>query len=371
MAERPFWKILRPDARGGGSAPPAYHYEILQEIASGGMATVYLGSRVGPDGVADIVALKRALPLREAGDSSALLVREARLAARVCHANIVSVLDVDAVEGAALLVLDYVDGPSLAQLCGAGPIPSGVLARILLDACAGLDAVHSARGEDGSDLGLVHRDVSPQNLLVGSDGVTRVADFGIARTARCPRTTCIGGRRGKPGYMAPEYVTGADATPASDVFALGVIAWEALTGRRLYGGATTLEHVLALHESRVTPPSHLVPSAPDAWNEVVLRALGHGQRRRFGTARELERTLLLSTDIELATHTEVGRFVEEVAFDTLWLRRAIIDARLGSGVSEPVHSKVWRTTTQPEYPVRELHERPTMPVPESSRAKAG
>lgn len=351
MTSPRFWTTLTPAGSGGSSSR---HYEILQEIASGGMATVYLGSRRGPHGFDRIVALKRALPPRNGVDPSALLAREAQLASRVHHSNVVSVIDVEVVDGTLLLVMEYVEGASLGQLIAVGPLPPRVLARILLDACVGLEAIHATRAEDGGLWGLVHRDVSPQNLLVGIDGTTRVADFGIATVQGCARTTGHGARRGKPGYMAPEYVFDGRATPSTDVFALAVTMWEGLTGRRLYGGASTLEELADLHQSAVPLPSELAVGISPAWDQLAMRAIERLSLPRFDTAMQLEQAILHTCGDDLATRREVASFVEEVAQESLWLRRAIVRERMRASDPslEPLSPPgVADSLTQPEVPL--------------------
>ena len=348
MATHRFWKTLTPE----GSS--SRHYEILQEIASGGMATVYLGSRRGPGGFERIVALKRALPPRDGIDPSALLAREAQLASRVHHANVVSVIDAEVVDGALLLIMEYVEGASLGQLLAAGPIAPRLLARILLDATAGLEAIHATTAEDGTPWNLVHRDISPQNLLVGVDGVTRVADFGIATTQCSTRSTGMGARRGKPGYMAPEYVVDGIATASCDIFALSVVAWEALTGRRLFGGATTLEQIHEMHQAGVPRPSDLLPEIGVAWDNFVMRALGRTAVSRYDTAHEFERGLLHACGSDIASRREVASFVEHLASEPIWLRRAIVRERLRE--SDPA------IEAQPASRGRTVQTRPEVPL---------
>jgi serine/threonine-protein kinase len=202
------------------------------------MGTVYLGRQRGAAGFQRLVAIKRAHPhLLESPGASAAFATEARIAASIHHTNVVSVLDVEELDGELLLVMDYVEGVSLAQLLpwvepSGAPMPSRVALRILVDACVGLGAVHGARDEKGRPLGVVHRDVSPQNVLVGVDGVAKITDFGVAKNASFGAVTEPGALKGKISYMAPEYVERGEASIASDVFAMGLVAWEALAQKR-------------------------------------------------------------------------------------------------------------------------------------------
>ena len=212
------------------------------------MATVFLGSLQGALGFRQIVAIKRPHPhLLEDRSFRDALLREARLAAGIHHANVVDVRDVEVVGEAVQLVMDYIEGASLGDLVGicareGKRVPPGIVVRVVLDACAGLHAAHELTDDDGRALGLVHRDVSPQNVLVGVDGVARVTDFGIAK---CMEASDPGTSRetlkGKAGYMAPEYVRGETIDRRADVFALGIVLWEALQGRRLFRGQSDAE----------------------------------------------------------------------------------------------------------------------------------
>ena len=208
-------------------------YEPLVKIASGGMATVHLGAMRGELGFRQLVAIKR--PHQHLLDDEAFrstLMTEARLAASIHHANVVAVRDIETFGDSVQLVMDYIAGASLGDLILAwskddGPrLAPSVAVRVVLDACAGLHAAHELADDAGKSLGLVHRDVSPQNILVGVDGLARVADFGIAKCADVSGApTTRGSLKGKVGYMAPEYVRGMDLDRRADVFALGVVLW--------------------------------------------------------------------------------------------------------------------------------------------------
>jgi eukaryotic-like serine/threonine-protein kinase len=308
------------------------------------MATVFLGSLQGALGFRQLVAIKRPHPhlLEDHGFRDALL-REARLAASIHHANVVDVRDVEAVGDAVQLVMDYIEGASLGELVGtwarAGKrLPPGIAVRIVLDACAGLHAAHEAVDDGGELVGLVHRDVSPQNVLVGVDGIARVTDFGIAK---CIDASDPGTSRetlkGKAGYMAPEYVRGRTVDRRADVFALGVVLWEALSGKRLFRGqsdAETLERVLSI-------PAPLVSeAAPEVgvFDAVVARALEKDPPARFATTEEMARAVadVATAHGMLASAPDVGRFVREVVGDRLEeRRRALRAARPGLESTPP------------------------------------
>ncbi|MGH7280352.1 MAG: serine/threonine-protein kinase, partial [Polyangiaceae bacterium] len=216
-------------------------YALYAEIASGGMATVHFGRLLGPVGFSRTVAIKRLHPqFAKDPEFVSMFLDEARLAARIRHPNVVPTLDVVATQGELFLVIDYVQGESLSKLVrgarGRGQrVPPRIVATILSGSLHGLHAAHEARNERGEPLNIVHRDISPQNILVGTDGVARVLDFGVAKAAGRIQTTREGQLKGKLAYMAPEQLSG-DVSRKTDVYAAAVVLWEALTGRRLFTG---------------------------------------------------------------------------------------------------------------------------------------
>ena len=300
------------------------------------MATVFLGSLEGALGFRQLVAIKRPHPhlLENPGFRDALL-REARIAAGIHHANVVDVRDVEIVGDAVQLVMDYIEGASLGDLvrvCASEgrQLQPGVAVRVVLDACAGLHAAHELMDDEGRPLGLVHRDVSPQNVLVGVDGVARVTDFGIAK---CIESSDPGTSReslkGKVGYMAPEYVRGEAVDRRVDVFALGVVLWEALCGRRLFRGqsdAETLERVLS---APVPPVSEASPELAPL-DASIARALHRDPAMRFPTTEAMAHDLELAAAPHglVAGAPDVGRFVRETLGPRLEeRRRALREAR--------------------------------------------
>jgi serine/threonine-protein kinase len=260
-------------------------------------------------------------------------MREAEVAARIQHPNVVSVHEIETVGDEVQLVMQYVEGAALGSLIAMAArkderIPTRVAVRILLDACRGLAAVHAEKGPDGRLLGLVHRDVSPQNILVGRDGVARLTDFGLARAvyAGAPSTT-QGTLKGKLGYMAPEYVQKGEVDRAVDVFAMGVVAWETLAGLRLFRGdneAQTLDRVL---REEASPLAAIVPELAPL-DPVLARATAKDPTRRFASALELEEalTLVVVPLGLLGTLAEVSTYVEVAVGADLALRRRVVSA---------------------------------------------
>jgi len=314
-------------------------YEIVAEIARGGMGTVYLARLEGVAGFQRLFALK--LLHRHLADEPqfvSMLLDEARLAARLHHPNAVGIVDVSDSPLGYYLVMEYVDGFSLDQLLGRLEDPrqrARVGMRIFLDACAGLDAAHRLTDDEGEPLGIVHRDVSPQNILVGTDGAGRITDFGVARAAARITSSRPGMLKGKPCYMAPEQARGGEHLDArADVFALGVVLWEILAGTRLFqspegGAAVTL---LQVCNAPIDPPSSRHEGLPSSIDEVVMGALERDLDGRTASARALADALerVASQEGWLASRHEVADAVATLFADAIEKRRAAIRSHVGS-----------------------------------------
>jgi eukaryotic-like serine/threonine-protein kinase len=319
----------------------ASKYETLGVLGKGGMATVFLGRARGAAGFTRLVAVKRAHPhVRGDAALAASMKHEAGLAARLHHPNVVRVIDVVEESGDLVLVLDYVEGGSLAELLEHAGAPfdararARVVVRILLDIAAGLDAAHRALDDDGQGLGIVHRDVSPSNVLVGTDGIARLTDFGIAKAFEAgPELTAVGELKGKIAYMAPEYVEHQRADPASDQFSLAVVAWESLAGRRLFRGPTEVETLKRVLICRVPSLSEIEPILAPI-EAVLARALSRFPADRFGSVRDMaERLEAAARAADLvAPHGEVGELVESALREDLAARRCLV--RGGEGMGE-------------------------------------
>lgn len=299
-------------------------YRIYGEIAAGGMATVHIGRLIGPAAFSRTVAIKR-LHAQFAKDPEfvAMLLDEARLAARIVHPNVVSTLDIVAEEGELFLVMDYVAGESLAQLlkkaaAAKRPPPVGVAVSLGVDLLLGLHAAHEAKSQTGPPLEIVHRDVSPQNLLVGEDGVGRVVDFGVAKAVFRSSSTRDGKIKGKLSYMSPEQMQAGNVDRRSDVFAAGVVIWETLTGQRLFSRPDPGGTIAAVLADAVEPPSSVVSDIPPALDAVVLKALEKKAEDRFATAGEMAKAL--AEAFQPAGAMSVSEWVREVAKDTLAAR---------------------------------------------------
>ena len=309
-----------------GQEPDGLGYELLAPIARGGMATVHFATRTGPAGFSRIFAAKRMHEnLAADPEMVSMFLDEARIASRVDHPNVVPVVDVVRREGQVLLVLEYVHGVSLddlqsraSELMGSFPVPIAVA--IAAGILAGLHAAHEAKDELGAPLGIVHRDVSPENVLVNAEGQPRIIDFGIAKAAQRSHVTRYGTLKGKLGYMAPEQRERGEVTRAADIYAAGVILWEMLLGRRLLelrGDERTMrpyEPVPSLSDALATTQGHVSAERRRQilrLEPVLARALARDPAARFSTAKEMLDALVTAAQ-PVGAH-ELGVWVRDVA----------------------------------------------------------
>jgi serine/threonine protein kinase len=267
-------------------------YELVGEIASGGMATVYLARLGGVGGFQRFVAMKRLHPhLQGEKEFVEMFLDEARLSAGIHHPNVVAILEVGASPVGYYLVMEYVEGDTLARLLARAAsngqrIPVPIALRIVLDSLAGLHAAHELKDDQGTLVNLVHRDVSPQNVLVGVDGIARITDFGVARASSRLSTTRVGQLKGKLAYMAPEQAQGDPIDRRADVFSAGVLVWETLASKRLFKAdneAATLQRVM--HEP-IPSLTRVAPHISKELASVVHRGLDRDPTKRFQTAAQ-------------------------------------------------------------------------------------
>ncbi|MBX3125254.1 MAG: serine/threonine protein kinase [Polyangiaceae bacterium] len=306
-------------------------YAIHEELASGGMATVHLGRLLGPAGFSRTVAIKRLHPqFAKDPEFVAMFLDEARLAVRIQHPNVVQTLDVVAQEGELFIVMEYLHGATVGQLLRAHqkPVDPAIAVSIASAALHGLHAAHEAKSDRGEPLGIIHRDISPQNLFVGRDGVTHVLDFGVAKAAGRFHTTEEGQVKGKLPYMAPEQIRSEPLSSRTDVYSASVVLWELLVARRFITGqnpGAVIERVLF---GNADAPSKRAQSVPRVLDGIVLKGLSKDPAERFGSAREM--ALELERAVRPALASEVGAWVETVLGAELD-RRAERVARIESG----------------------------------------
>jgi serine/threonine protein kinase len=291
-------------------------YRLQERIALGGMAEVFRAVAEGPAGVEKVVALKRILPLLSgAGDFVTMFIDEARIAASLTHVNIAQVLEFGEVGGQYYLAMELVEGADLARLSDATRargrrLPVDVVTFVVAEAARGLAYAHDKRGRDGAPLGIVHRDVSPQNILVSFAGEVKLADFGIAKAIGKLHKTESGAVMGKLRYMSPEQVLGEPLDARSDLFALGVVMHEMLTGKTLFDGDNPGRVAEQIKTCEVQPPSGTVPEVPAALDQVCLKLLQRKPADRYQHAAEVARDLAKLSSV---SREDLGTLVQELS----------------------------------------------------------
>jgi serine/threonine-protein kinase len=305
------------------------------------MASVHIGRLTGAIGFSRTVAIKR-LHTHLAQDQSfvGMFVDEARLASRIRHPNVVDTLDVVLDDRELYIVMEFVLGETFSRIVRAAAevderLPPAVTAAIVVGALEGLHAAHEATTENGEPLGIVHRDISPQNILVGRDGVARVLDFGIAKAAGRLQETSTGEVKGKLAYMAPEQLTRGRLDRRCDVFAMGIVLWEALTGRRLFASEDPASTMYSVMHDVVVPPSEVVPGIPKAVDAVVLKGLARDQNDRWGTARDM--AAALEAACQPASAREVGEWVTKFAAAAISARSELVTQVEKTASTDPLY----------------------------------
>jgi predicted ATPase/serine/threonine protein kinase len=275
----------------------AGRYTLLHKLATGGMAEVFLAKQGGLEGFEKLVVLKRILPAFAANEEfRRMFLDEARLAADLRHPNVVTIFDVGADQGTYFIAMEYLHGQDLSSLFHkhrerGEQMPLEHALQVLSDAAAGLHHAHTKHSMTGEPLGLVHRDISPQNLFLTYDGVTKVLDFGIARARKRSVSTDVGVLKGKYAYLCPEALEGAEVDARADQFALGIVLFEVTTLQRLFARSSDAEVLRAVMECRIPRPSSLVPGYPGALEDIVMRALSKEREDRFPDCEALRSEL--------------------------------------------------------------------------------
>jgi len=305
-------------------------YRIVDEIGIGGMASVHLARMDGPGGFQKWVAIKKIHPhLVEDESFVQMFLDEARVAARISHPNVATVFDLGKHEETYWIAMEYLHGEPLREVMRrteelGTAMPPEIACRVIADAAEGLHAAHELLGKNGEKLGLVHRDVTPHNLFVTYDGVTKVVDFGIAKFSSRMSHTRAGTLKGKLAYMSPEQVHGSDIDRRTDIFALGVVLWELTTGQRLFRMESDLDTLAKVQECNVPRPSTLIRGYPVDLEKIVMKALTKNRGERFKTARELSRalqSLLMRRGLFIASD-EVAAYTQSIFSDRIQKREA-------------------------------------------------
>ena len=295
--------------------------ELFAEIAHGGMATVHLGRWIGAGGFVKTVAVK-ALHAQFARDPEfvRMFLDEAQVVARIRHPNVMPTIDLVEERGELFIVMEFVESVTLSELIKRmrrqrQRVPVNIVMRVMTGVLQGLHSAHDVKDVQGRAMGLIHRDVSPENILVGTDGYARLIDFGIARALGRHSSTREGQVKGKLGYLAPEQVTGDPLDRRTDVFSASVVLWQALTGRKLFRARTIAEVTHKILYATMYPPSRFVPELGTGYDAIVMRGLERTAQKRWNTAEEMAEAL--EGLGAMASHREVGEWVRATASDRL------------------------------------------------------
>ena len=301
-----------------GSA--ANSYEILAKLAMGGMAEIFLARGANAAGVERYVVLKRVLRNRASDEHFVrMFLDEARLAAQLQHPNVAQVYDIGKLGDSYFFTMEYVHGETVRTLLQRShglrrTIPIGNVLSIIAGAAAGLHHAHERKGIDGKPLGIVHRDVSPSNLMVSYEGAVKVVDFGVAKAQHRSHETQSGTVKGKISYMSPEQCRGLDIDRRSDLFSVGIVMWEMLTTERLFRRASDFENMQAIVHDTVVPPSSLRPEIPPEIDHIVLRLLAKNPADRYQTGDDLHEAVenaAVRTGSALSP-VSLGRYMREL-----------------------------------------------------------
>jgi len=305
-------------------------YRVVDEIGVGGMASVHLARMDGPGGFQKWVAIKKIHSHLVEDDSFVqMFLDEARVAAKISHPNVATVFDLGRHDDTYWIAMEYLHGEPLREVMRrteelGTAMPPEIACRVIADAAEGLHAAHELLGKNGEQLGLVHRDVTPHNLFVTYDGVTKVVDFGIAKFSSRMSSTRAGTLKGKLAYMSPEQVHGEVIDRRTDLFALGVVLWELTTGQRLFRTDSDLDTLAKVQECNVPRPSTLIRGYPIDLEKIVMKALSKNRGERFKTAREFSRalqSLLMRRGLFIA-NDEVASYVTSLFADRIQKREA-------------------------------------------------
>src|SRR3954471_3779845 len=272
-------------------------YRVIERLAAGGMAEVFLAESAGIEGFKKQVAIKRVLPsLSEKKRFIAMFLDEARLSASLSHSNVAQVFDIGVGDNAYFIVMEYVDGADLKAVIefmrkSGQTFPVEAACFIASKICEGLTYAHELTGTDGTALQIVHRDMSPPNVLITKHGEIKIVDFGLAKATSQLEKSEAGIIKGKFSYLSPEAAQGLDVDARTDIFAVGIILWEMLAGRRLFLGDTDFATVKLVREANIPSISRLNPDVSRDLEQIMGRALARDQGTRYHSARDFGRDL--------------------------------------------------------------------------------
>jgi serine/threonine-protein kinase len=361
------------DTSARSAGEPAQRYRVIERLESGGMAEVFRAESTGLEGFRKQVAIKCVLPhLGRNAKFISMFLDEARLSAQLSHSNCVQVFDIGVRDDAYFIVMEFVDGANLKAIAASMqnkgrsfPIPAATY--IAHEICKGLSYAHELTDRSGMSLHLVHRDVSPPNVLVTKHGEVKIVDFGLAKASSQLEPSEPGVIKGKFAYLSPEAAHGEDVDCRADVFAVGIILWELLAGRRLFSGDTDVQILHKVHAAKVPSISQINRSVPPELERIVHRALARDRRDRYPSARELgqdlsrfmfrfaqpvsgydiativQATMREKENARLAQGSFIHRLIEEALLEFTSLR----GDHQGDGMAAPLNAELFVRSASP------------------------
>jgi serine/threonine-protein kinase len=306
-------------------------YEILTPLTSGGMAELFLGTTIGPGGFQKHVVIKRILPDASRDENfMRMFLDEARITAGFSHPNIAQVYDLGEDDQGLYVVMEFIPGQNLNQVVSVCAkkqhvLPLGFSVSVLNDCAQALHYAHTYVKPSGEPYPVVHRDVAQKNIMVAWDGQTKLLDFGIAKAANTLSRTKVGTVKGTAGYMSPEQVMGKAVDGRSDVFSLGVVLWEMVTGQRLFAGDTELAEMKMILEARIERPDDIEAVVPPTLSDIVMKALAREPADRFTSCKELSRALTTRCPELLFDLEERSQFMRELFSDRIEQTRKLFE----------------------------------------------
>jgi serine/threonine-protein kinase len=317
-------------------------YQIIAQLSVGGMAELFLGFTSGRGGFRKYVAIKRILPhVRSHEAFVRMFLDEARITAALSHPNIAQVYELGEEPDGLFLAMEFIAGRNLDQLAGAyerrqQPIPLGLSVAVMRDVCLALHSAHTFTDPSGQPSPIVHRDVAQKNVMVTYDGVVKLLDFGIAKARDSLERTRAGMVKGTAGYMSPEQVRGDPLDGRSDLFSVGVVLWELVTGQRLFDAKTPREEMTSILDRPVPPPRHPSEPMPEELSAVILKTLERDSKKRFQTGKELARALELAAGRILFDADQRSAVMRELFADKMEITRELLESAKSVAESGPM-----------------------------------
>ncbi|WP_426756129.1 serine/threonine protein kinase [Myxococcus sp. Y35] len=335
-------------------------YEVVTQLSVGGMAELFLGFTSGPGGFRKFVVIKRVLPdARDNAQFERMFLDEARITAAFNHPNIAQVFDLGQEDDGLYLAMEFIAGQNLNQITGAclrrkEQLPLGFTLSVARDVCMALHYAHTYTSPSGAPSPVIHRDVAQKNIMVTYDGVVKLLDFGIAKAKDSLERTNVGTVKGTTGYMSPEQVRGDTLDGRSDLFSVGVMMHELITGARLFAGKNERDEMMKILEAPVPWPSHVAPHVPEEVSKVVMQALERSREKRFATGRDMARAIEAAAGKMMMDAHDRAALMQDYFAERMSATRVMLESADGttSGVMLESAKRALRSDDGPYLPER-------------------